>query len=72
MVKQAVKELSAPFKPSLSIPRIALLWARLQTLQGELRTKIDHDFNALYASVYQLQDRSLITLVAICLILQTL
>ncbi|KAI5123978.1 hypothetical protein M0805_006390 [Coniferiporia weirii] len=44
----AVKELSAPFRTCLSIPQIALLWARIQTLQGELRTKVDHDFDAFF------------------------
>ncbi|THH07754.1 hypothetical protein EW145_g3172 [Phellinidium pouzarii] len=44
----AVKELSAPFKSCLSIPQIALLWARIQTLQGELRTRLDHDFDAFF------------------------
>lgn len=45
---QAVKELSAPFKSYLSVPQVALIWARIQTLQGELRTKLDHEFDALY------------------------
>ncbi|KLO18398.1 hypothetical protein SCHPADRAFT_993623 [Schizopora paradoxa] len=44
----AVKELSVVFKPYLSIPRIALLWTRIQKLQSELRTKLDHDFDAFF------------------------
>ncbi|EJD03009.1 uncharacterized protein FOMMEDRAFT_108090 [Fomitiporia mediterranea MF3/22] len=44
----AIKELSAPFKSYLSIPQIALQWARIQTLQGELRTRLDHDFDAFF------------------------
>lgn len=44
---QAVKELSAPFKSYLGIPRVALQWARIQTLQGEIRSKLDREFDAL-------------------------
>ncbi|KAH8119366.1 Vps53-like protein, partial [Phellopilus nigrolimitatus] len=46
----AVKELSAPFKSYLSVPQVALIWARIQTLQGELRTKLDHEFDAFFLS----------------------
>lgn len=45
-----MKELSAPFKSFLSIPSVALLWARIQTMQGEIRAKLDKDFDALYVS----------------------
>ncbi|KAL5507261.1 VPS53 [Sanghuangporus vaninii] len=44
----AVKELSSPFKSYLPVPQIAVQWARIQTLQGELRTRLDHEFDAFF------------------------
>ncbi|TDL24222.1 hypothetical protein BD410DRAFT_786323 [Rickenella mellea] len=44
----AVKQLSSSFKPYLSVPRISQVWAHIQTLQGELRTKLDQDFDAFF------------------------
>ena len=42
-----MKELSSPFKSYISIPQISVQWARIQTLQGELRTRLDQEFDAL-------------------------
>jgi hypothetical protein len=42
---QAVKEISASFKPYTSVPRINQLWKRTQELQGEIRTLLESDFD---------------------------
>jgi len=43
----AVKQLSLTFKPYISVPNISQVWRRVQELQGEIRTRIDTDFDAL-------------------------
>lgn len=42
---QAVKQISASFKPYTSVPRIAQLWKRIQEVQGEIRTMLEADFD---------------------------
>ncbi|KAJ7072043.1 Vps53-like protein [Mycena amicta] len=49
----AVKQISASFKPYMSVQRISQIWKRVQELQGEIRTYLDQDFDAFY-----LQDSS--------------
>lgn len=44
---QAVKQISASFKPYTSVQRIAQLWRRIQEIQSELRTMIDADWDKL-------------------------
>ncbi|KAJ6594211.1 Vps53-like protein [Mycena capillaripes] len=44
----AVKQISASFKPYTSVQRISQVWKHIQELQGELRTHLDHDFDAFY------------------------
>ncbi|KAJ7217738.1 Vps53-like protein [Mycena pura] len=43
----AVKQISASFKQYTSVQRIAQIWKRIQELQGELRTLLEHDLDAL-------------------------
>ena len=45
---QAVKQIADTFRPYKSIQRIAQIWRRIQELQGELRSKIDADWDRLY------------------------
>ena len=47
-IRQAVKQLSLTFKPYTAVPTIAHVWRKVQDIQGELRTKVDADFDALY------------------------
>lgn len=47
-IRQAVKQLSLTFKQYTAVPAIAQVWRRVQDIQGELRTKVDADFDALY------------------------
>lgn len=47
--RQAVKEVAAVFKPYTAVERIAIVWKRVQESQGQLRTMLDEDFDALYA-----------------------
>jgi hypothetical protein len=44
---QAVKQLSASFKTFTAVPRVSQVLKRIQHIQGELRTMIDADFDAL-------------------------
>ncbi|KAF9793124.1 Vps53-like protein [Thelephora terrestris] len=44
----AVKQLSLTFKPYIAVPTIAQVWRQVQDIQGELRTKVDADFDAFY------------------------
>lgn len=44
---QAVKQISGSFKPYTSVQRISQVWKHIQELQGEIRTHLDHDFDAL-------------------------
>ncbi|KAJ6498983.1 Vps53-like protein [Mycena sanguinolenta] len=44
----AVKQISAFFKPYTSVQRISQVWKHIQELQGDIRTHIDHDFDAFY------------------------
>ncbi|KZT10830.1 uncharacterized protein LAESUDRAFT_755492 [Laetiporus sulphureus 93-53] len=44
----AVKQICASFKPYMSIHRISQTWRRIQEIQGELRTKIDADWERFY------------------------
>ncbi|KZT29143.1 hypothetical protein NEOLEDRAFT_1056915 [Neolentinus lepideus HHB14362 ss-1] len=44
----AVKEIAATFKSYTSIQRISQLWKRIQEVQGDLRTKIENDFEAYH------------------------
>ncbi|KAF7315688.1 hypothetical protein MIND_00084400 [Mycena indigotica] len=53
----AVKQISASFKQYMSVQRISQIWKRIQDLQGEIRTCLDQDFDALQNSSY-LQDPS--------------
>ncbi|TFY73906.1 hypothetical protein EWM64_g10106, partial [Hericium alpestre] len=43
-----VKQISASFKPYMSVPRIAQLGKRIQEIQGEIRTLIEADFDSYY------------------------
>ncbi|KAF8070050.1 Vps53-like protein [Lyophyllum atratum] len=49
----AVKQISATFKPYTAVQRVAQVWKRIQEIQGDLRNKIDADFDA-----FILQDTS--------------
>jgi hypothetical protein len=49
-----VKEVATFFKPYTAIERIALIWKRVQELQGQLRTMLDEDFDALYVYLAEL------------------
>ncbi|PCH36062.1 hypothetical protein WOLCODRAFT_108133 [Wolfiporia cocos MD-104 SS10] len=44
----AVKQIGASFKPYTSIPRISQIWRRIQEIQGEIRLKIDADWETFY------------------------
>ncbi|EMD37699.1 hypothetical protein CERSUDRAFT_136451 [Gelatoporia subvermispora B] len=44
----AVKQIGASFKPYTSVQRISQLWRRIQEIQGELRQKIDADWDKFY------------------------
>ncbi|KAJ7497608.1 Vps53-like protein [Mycena latifolia] len=44
----AVKQISASFKQYTTIQRISQVWKHIQEIQGELRTHLDHDFDAFY------------------------
>jgi len=44
---QAVKQLSASFKPYTSVHRIHRVWKRVQQVQGEIRTQLEAEFDAL-------------------------
>ncbi|KAF7306010.1 hypothetical protein HMN09_00755500 [Mycena chlorophos] len=52
---EAVKQISASFKQYMSVQRISQIWKRVQELQGEIRTCLDQDFDALRVHSY-LQD----------------
>lgn len=39
--------MSLTFKPYTAVPTIAQVWRRVQDIQGQLRTKVDTDFDAL-------------------------
>ncbi|KAJ7899048.1 Vps53-like protein [Mycena leptocephala] len=58
----AVKQISVSFKPYTSVQRISQVWRHIQELQGELRTHLDHDFDALQLLAHEtcsyLQDPS--------------
>lgn len=43
---QAVKQISASFKPYTSVHRIQQVWKRVQQIQGELRTQLEAEFEA--------------------------
>ncbi|KAJ7077323.1 Vps53-like protein [Mycena belliarum] len=43
----AVRQISASFKQYTAVQRISQVWKLIQELQGELRTHLDHDFDAL-------------------------
>lgn len=47
--RQAVKQIANTFKPYMSVQRISQIWRHIQEIQGELRTKIDADWDKLYA-----------------------
>ncbi|KAJ7085845.1 Vps53-like protein [Mycena crocata] len=49
----AVKQISTSFKQYTSVQRISQVWKHIQELQGELRTHLDHDFDALQCSYLQ-------------------
>ncbi|KAF8210667.1 Vps53-like protein [Mycena galopus ATCC 62051] len=44
----AVKQISVFFKPYISVQRISQVWKHIQELQGDIRTHLDHDFDAFY------------------------
>ena len=48
---QAVKQISASFKPYTSVQRISQVWRRVQELQGEIRSHLDADFDKLYVVI---------------------
>src|SRR5258708_32065940 len=63
---QAVKQISAAFKPYTSVQRISQVWRRILEVQGEIRTHLDADFDKLYvvllyANVYCLMPLQLHT-----------
>ncbi|KAF8981090.1 Vps53-like protein [Cyathus striatus] len=43
----AIKEISVTFKAYTSVPHISRVWKRIQEIQGELRTQLEGDFDAL-------------------------
>ncbi|KAI0339913.1 hypothetical protein BDW22DRAFT_1414917 [Trametopsis cervina] len=45
----AVKQITTSFRPYNAVQRISQLWRRVQEIQGELRTKIDADWDKFYA-----------------------
>ncbi|KAF9241838.1 Vps53-like protein [Melanogaster broomeanus] len=44
----AVKQISSSFKSYTSVHRIMQVWKRIQQVQGEIRTQLDAEFDALY------------------------
>ncbi|KAF8638746.1 hypothetical protein AX17_001987 [Amanita inopinata Kibby_2008] len=44
----AVKQLADSFKPYKAVSQISQAWKRIQEIQGELKTKLDEDFDAFY------------------------
>ncbi|CCL98710.1 uncharacterized protein FIBRA_00714 [Fibroporia radiculosa] len=44
----AVKQIGVSFKPYTSIQRISQIWRRIQEIQGEIRLKIDSDWERFY------------------------
>jgi hypothetical protein len=44
---QAVKQISASFKPYTSVHRINQVWRRVQQIQGEIRSQLEAEFDAL-------------------------
>ncbi|KAJ7693303.1 Vps53-like protein [Mycena rosella] len=51
----AVKQISASFKQYTSVQRISQVWKHIQELQGELRTHLDQDFDALQVDSTQIK-----------------
>ncbi|KAJ3554569.1 hypothetical protein NM688_g3036 [Phlebia brevispora] len=45
----AVKQIANAFRPLSSVQRISQIWRRIQEIQGDLRTKIDADWDKFYA-----------------------
>lgn len=43
-----MKEVAAVFKQYTAVERIATVWRRVQELQGNLRTILDEEFDALF------------------------
>ncbi|KAG8970352.1 Vacuolar protein sorting-associated protein 53 [Tulasnella sp. 419] len=44
----AVKEISSFFRSYMSIPQIMVLFQRIQGLQGQIRSHLDHDFDIFF------------------------
>jgi hypothetical protein len=44
---KAVKQISTSFKPYTSVHRIQQVWKRVQQIQGEIRTQLETEFDAL-------------------------
>ncbi|KAF9227157.1 hypothetical protein BS17DRAFT_449775 [Gyrodon lividus] len=44
----AVKQISSSFKSYTSVHRIMQVWKRIQQIQGEIRTRLDAEFDAFY------------------------
>jgi vacuolar protein sorting-associated protein 53 len=43
----AVKQIAVSFKSYTSVHRMSQAWRRIQTIQGELRSMLDKEFDAL-------------------------
>ncbi|KAH7923145.1 hypothetical protein BV22DRAFT_1196908 [Leucogyrophana mollusca] len=43
-----VKQISASFKPYMSVHRILQVWKRIQQIQGEIRAQLDGEFDAFF------------------------
>lgn len=58
-VVQAVKQIGTSFKPYTSIQRISQIWRRIQEIQVEIKSRIDADWDKLYAHMDVLADYTL-------------
>lgn len=46
-ITQAVKQITTSLRPYNAVQRISQIWRRVQEMQGELRSKIDADWDKL-------------------------
>lgn len=52
MLSQAIRELAESFQPYKAVPRISQCRRRIIEIQGELKARLDEDFDALYGHSY--------------------
>ena len=52
MLPQAIRELSESFQPYKAVSRISQCRRRIIEIQGELKARLDEDFDALYGHSY--------------------